>query len=149
MIAESSVASFRLRRFVVWSLPPTHVAKEERDDGDQLQRGSFPSRYYSDGCPLVCRLPLEHAPRRRTHAGTWGPRGSLDYQPVGGQIQPAAGGTLSPPQATGVDQLADGSVPDATCKNALVPPQALGVEAVPPEGWSQKGAGNAHPLLLP
>src|SRR5262249_29933447 len=33
-----SVASFRLRRFVVWSLPPTPVAKEERDDGDQLQR---------------------------------------------------------------------------------------------------------------
>src|SRR5262245_21242682 len=36
-----SVASFRLRRFVVWSLPPTHAAKEESDDGDQLQRGPF------------------------------------------------------------------------------------------------------------
>src|SRR5438128_2590349 len=28
---RGSVASFRLRRFVVWSLPLTHVAKEERD----------------------------------------------------------------------------------------------------------------------
>src|SRR5215510_1660985 len=43
-----SVASFRLRPFVVWSLSPTHAAKEERDDGDQLQRGSFPSRHYSE-----------------------------------------------------------------------------------------------------
>src|SRR5437870_9531027 len=105
---KGSVASFRLRRFVVWSLPLTHVAKEERDDGDQLQRGPFPSRHYADGCPLVCRLPLEHAPRRRTHARTRGPRGSLDHQPVGGQIQPAPGGSLSPPQATGVGQLAHG-----------------------------------------
>src|SRR5215471_19338993 len=108
MIAESSVASFRLRRFMVWSLPPTHVAKEERDDGDQLQRGSFPSRHYPDGRPLVYRLPCEHAPRRRTDARTWGPRGSLDHQPVGGQIQPAPGRSLSLPQATGVGQLADG-----------------------------------------
>src|SRR5215475_2219360 len=52
-----SVASFCLRRFVVWSLPPTHVAQEGRDDGDQLQRGAFPSRHYSDGGSLVCRLP--------------------------------------------------------------------------------------------
>jgi len=29
-----SVASFRLRRFVVRSLPPAHVTKEERDNGD-------------------------------------------------------------------------------------------------------------------
>jgi hypothetical protein len=29
---------------VVWSLPPTHVAKEVRDDGDQLQRGAFPQQ---------------------------------------------------------------------------------------------------------
>src|SRR4029434_4448348 len=71
--SSGSVASFRLRRFVVWSLPPTHVAKEERDDGDQLQRGPFPSRPYSHGSPLVYRLPLEHAPCRRPHGGTWGP----------------------------------------------------------------------------
>src|SRR4026207_1235529 len=88
--------------------PPTHAAKEERDDGNQLQRGPFPARHYSDGRPLVCRLPFERAPRRRTHAGTWGPRGSLDHQPMGGQIQPAAGSSFSPPQATSVDQLADG-----------------------------------------
>src|SRR5262245_15105674 len=85
---KGSVASFRLSQFVVWSLPSTHGAKEARDDGDQLQRGAFSSRHYSDGCPLVCRLPLEHAPRRRTHARTWGPRGSLDHQPVGGQYRP-------------------------------------------------------------
>jgi putative transposase len=53
--------------------PPTHAAKEERDEGDQLQRGPFPTRHYSDGRPLVYRLPLEHTPRRRTHARTWGP----------------------------------------------------------------------------
>ena len=35
---------------------------------------------------LVCRLPLEHTPRRRTHARTWGPRRSLDHQPLGGQV---------------------------------------------------------------
>ena len=51
--------------------PPTHAAKEERDDGDQLQRGSFPTRHYSDGRPLVCRLPFEHAPRRRTGIVSW------------------------------------------------------------------------------
>src|SRR5215475_504377 len=32
--AQGSVASFRLRRFVVWSLPLTHAAKEASDDGD-------------------------------------------------------------------------------------------------------------------
>ena len=32
-----SVASFRLRRFVVWSLPLTRGAKEKRNDGDQLR----------------------------------------------------------------------------------------------------------------
>src|SRR5262249_34029263 len=26
--------------------PPTHAAKEARDDGDQLQRGSLPTRHY-------------------------------------------------------------------------------------------------------
>src|SRR5215475_11063801 len=41
--------------------PPTHAVKEERDDGDQLQRGLFPTRHYSDGRPLVSRLPFEHA----------------------------------------------------------------------------------------
>jgi hypothetical protein len=35
---------------VVWSLPPSHVAKEERDDGDQLQRSPFSAGYYSTGC---------------------------------------------------------------------------------------------------
>jgi hypothetical protein len=57
-VEGGSVASFRFRRFVVWSLPLTHVAKEERDDGNQLQRGPFPAGYYSDGYPLVCRLPV-------------------------------------------------------------------------------------------
>src|SRR5215467_7887062 len=87
---------------------PTHAAKEERDNGAQLQRGSFPTRHYADGRPLVCRLPFAQAPRRRTPAGTWGPRGSLDHHPMGGHIQPAAGGSLSPPQAAGVAQLAPG-----------------------------------------
>src|SRR5215510_8070500 len=50
---------------------------EEHDDGDQFQRGPFPPRDYPDGCALVCRVPAQHAPRRRTHGGTWGPRGSL------------------------------------------------------------------------
>ena len=36
------------------------------------------------------------------------PRRSLHHQPVGHQIQPAAGGGLPPPQAAGVGQLADG-----------------------------------------
>ena len=88
--------------------PPTHAVKEKRDDGDQLQRGPFPTRHDADGRPLVCRLPFEHAPRRRTHVGTWGPRGSLDHQSVGDQIQPAARGSLAPPQAAGVAQLAHG-----------------------------------------
>src|SRR5262245_27859218 len=42
--------------------PLTHAAKDERDDGDQLQRGLCPARHYSDGRPLVCRLSFEHAP---------------------------------------------------------------------------------------
>ena len=42
-----------------YGLPLTHTVKEERDDGDQLQRGPFPTRHYSDGRPLVCRLPFE------------------------------------------------------------------------------------------
>src|SRR5262245_56010484 len=46
---------------------------EEHDDGDQFQRGPFPPRDYPDGGALVCRLPTQHAPRRRTHGGTWGP----------------------------------------------------------------------------
>ena len=75
--------------------------------------------------------------------------GSLHDQPVDHQVQPAAGGGMPSAQASRVGELAHGNVPDATCKNALVPPQALCVDAGPPEGWSQKGAGNAHPLLLP
>ena len=42
-----------------YGLPLTHTVKEERDEGDQLQRGPFPTRHYSDGRPLVCRLPFE------------------------------------------------------------------------------------------
>jgi hypothetical protein len=80
----------------------------EHDDGDQFQRGAFPPRGHSDGGPLVCGVSAEHAPRRRTHARAWGPRGSLDSQPVGGQIQPAIGGSLSPAQAACLHQLAHG-----------------------------------------
>src|SRR5262249_40231883 len=55
---ESSVASFRLRRFVVWSLLPTHAAKEESDDGDQLQRGHFPPGIILMGVRLYVAFPL-------------------------------------------------------------------------------------------
>src|SRR5215471_2425483 len=68
---KGSVASFRLRRFVVWSLPPTHVTKEERDNSDQLHRGPFPSRAHAHGSPLVSGLSAAHAPCRSTHARTW------------------------------------------------------------------------------
>ena len=56
---------------MVWSLPPTHVTKEERDHGDQLHRGPFPSRAHAHGSPLVSGLSAEHAPCRSTHARTW------------------------------------------------------------------------------
>jgi len=56
---------------VVWSLPPTHVTKEERDNSDQLHRGPFPSRAHAHGSPLVSGLSAEHAPCRSTHARTW------------------------------------------------------------------------------
>src|SRR5262245_6805196 len=78
------------------------------DDGRELQGGAFPTGYYSDRRPLVYRVPVEHAPRGRTHARTWGPRGSFDRQPVGHQIQPTAGRGVPPPQAPGGPQLADG-----------------------------------------
>src|SRR5262249_39589155 len=48
-VDEGSVASFRLRRLVVWSRPPTQGAKEARDEGEQLPRGSLPSRHAADG----------------------------------------------------------------------------------------------------
>ena len=41
-------------------------------------------------------------------------------------------------------QLAHGNVPDATCKNALVPPQALCIDAVPPEGGGVKREQEIH-----
>ena len=52
--------------------PPTHAVQEARDAGEQRQRGPCPPRPYAAGRPLVGRLPSEHAPRRRPHAGTWG-----------------------------------------------------------------------------
>src|SRR5262245_47061833 len=123
--------------------------ERESDDGDQLQGGPFPPRCYSHGRALVCGVSLELSACRRAPGGAWGGGGSRDHPALGGEVQSRVGGSLSSPQASSVGELAHGSVPDATCKNALVSPQALCVEAVPPEGWSQKGEGNAHPLLLP
>src|SRR5215470_6974377 len=114
--------------------------ERENDDGDQFQGSPLSAGDYSDGGAVVCRLPLELPACRRADAGTRCAGRPRDHSAVGGEIQPAARRSFSPPQAPRVDQLAHGSVPDATGKNALVPPQALCIEAVPPEGWSQKGA---------
>src|SRR4029450_10497393 len=77
----------------------------ESDDGDRFQRCPFPPRGYSYGGALVLGLSAEHAPCRRTHGGTGGGGGSLHDQPVGHQVQPAAGGGIPPAQAPGVGQL--------------------------------------------
>src|SRR5262245_59684333 len=52
------------------TLPDQQGIIEAHDDGDQFQRGPFPPRDYPDGCALVCRVPTQHTPRRRTHGGT-------------------------------------------------------------------------------
>src|SRR5262245_32530483 len=79
-----------------------------RDDGRELQGGPFPTGDYSDRRPLVYRVPVEHAPRGRTPARTRRPRRSLDHQPLGDQIQPAARRGVPPPQAARLGQLEDG-----------------------------------------
>src|SRR2546425_6554807 len=68
---KGSVASFRLRRFVVWSLPPAHVAKEARDDGDQLQRAHFPQDIILMGVRWYVAYPLStrHVEERMLERG--------------------------------------------------------------------------------
>src|SRR5215510_6043234 len=68
------------------SLHDQRSIRGEQDDGDQFQRGPFPSRSHSHGCPLVCGVPAEHAPCGRTHGGTRGGGRSLHHQPMGHQI---------------------------------------------------------------
>src|SRR5262249_36258469 len=68
------------------SLHDQRSIMREQDDGDQFQRGPFPPRSHSHGCPLVCGVPAEHAPCGRTHGGTRGGGRSLHHQPVGHQI---------------------------------------------------------------
>src|SRR5437879_3140732 len=63
-----SVASFRLRRWVVWSLPLTQGAQEASDAGAQRHRGAGPSGQAAAGRPLVWRLPPEDASRCSTQA---------------------------------------------------------------------------------
>src|SRR5262245_9146153 len=92
--------------------------ERENDDGDQFQGSPLSAGYYSDGCAVVCRLPLELPACRRADAGTRCAGRPRDDSAVGGEIQPSVGSGVSSPQAVGVAQLAHGSVPDATCKNA-------------------------------
>src|SRR5215471_8735625 len=99
--------------------------ERENNDGDQFQGSPLSAGYYSDGCALVCGLPLELPACRRTPGGARGAGRPRDHSAVGGEIQPPVGSGISSPQAVGVGELAHGSVPDATCKNALVSPQAL------------------------
>ena len=54
---------------------------------------------YSDGGALVCGVSAEHAPCRRELMEERGGGGSLHDQPVGHQVQPAAGGGIPPAQA--------------------------------------------------
>src|ERR1043166_3454361 len=106
--AIGSVASFRLRRFVLWSLPLTYDAKEESDDGDQLQRGPFSTIHYSDGRALVSGVSLELSPCRRIDGRAWGADRPCDHPTLGREIQPPTGSRLPSAQAPGVGQLADG-----------------------------------------
>jgi DDE superfamily endonuclease len=57
---------------------------------------------------LVRSLSVEYASCGRTHAGTWGPCGSRDRQPMGREVQSPTGRGLSSPEAAGMEQLADG-----------------------------------------
>src|SRR4030095_1945891 len=119
---------------------PQSTARES-DDGDQLQGSPFPQGHHSHGGTVVRGLSLELPACGRTPGGARRPGRPRDHPALGGEIQSLIGGGVSSSEAVGMGQLADGSVPDATGKNALVPPQALCVDAGPPEGWSQKGAG--------
>src|SRR5262245_58755982 len=78
------------------------------DDGDQFQGSPLSAGYYSDGCAVVCRLPLELPACRRTPGGARGAGRPRDHSAVGGEIQPSVGSGVSSPQAVGVAQLAQG-----------------------------------------
>src|SRR5215471_9249833 len=82
--------------------------EREDDDGNQFQGSAFSAGYHSHGCTVVCRLSFELSPCRRTDGGAWGAGRPCDHPALGGQIQPAAGRRLSPPQAPRVGELAHG-----------------------------------------
>src|SRR4029453_18791076 len=99
--------------------------EKESDDGDQLQGGPFPTRYHSYGRRLVCSIPLKLSACGRTDGVARGADRSRDDPALGREIQSPVGRSVSSSEAPGVGELADGSGPDATCKNALVSPQGL------------------------
>src|SRR5215471_20159848 len=97
------------------------VTKErESDDGGELQGGPFSTGHYSDGHALVSGVSLELSACRRADGRTRGAGRPRDYPALGREIQSPTGRGVPPAQAPGVGQLAHGSLPDATGKNALV-----------------------------
>src|SRR2546430_2176047 len=101
--------NFHLRRFGGMLSPCNLWCKgRESDDGGELQGGPFPSGDHSPGRAVVRGVSAEHTPCRSTHGSTGGGGRSLHHEPVGHQRQPATRGSLSSPQASGVDQLAHG-----------------------------------------
>src|SRR5438128_2290793 len=45
----------------------------EHDDGNQFQRGPFPTGHHADGCMVVSSVPPELSPCRRTPGGARAP----------------------------------------------------------------------------
>src|SRR5258705_9493995 len=82
--------------------------EKENDDGDQFQGSPLSAGYYSDGCAVVCRLPLELPACRRTPGGARRADRPCDHPALGREIQSPVGGGVPPPKACGVGLLAHG-----------------------------------------
>src|SRR5262245_4017298 len=80
----------------------------ERNDGDQFQRGPFPTGYHSDGRALVSGVSLELSACRRTDGRAWGPDRPRDDPALGREIQSPVRGGVSSPEVPGVGELEDG-----------------------------------------
>ena len=74
---------------------------------------SFKGAHFETTIILTCvrwylAYPLSYRQLEEDDGGAWCPRGSRHDQSLGPEVQPAIGRGVSPPQAAGGSQLADG-----------------------------------------
>src|SRR5215510_9466427 len=108
-------------------------------DPERYKNHRFPGEIISHGVWLYYRFTLSLSRRARTPVRTWHHRVTRSDPQMVPEIWAGLRQSTPPPARSAGRQVALGNVPDATYKNALVPPQTLAADAEQSEGAIQKG----------